>query len=135
MKELQKKELLLRKIIIKKEDQAMGPDSGITIKIPPTELIRIMDRTTRTVDECLTNDQIKSPTETMEIDRIMGISIVKLELGEIMEIFLVRHLDKDGTFLKVILSVDFNTQKDSDLAIEFMFDTGASCSIINYRIF
>ena len=42
----------------------------------------------------------------MEIDRIMGISIVKVELGEIMKIFLVHPLDKDGTFLKVILSVD-----------------------------
>ena len=28
-----------------------------------------------------------------------------------------------------------DTQKDSGLEIEFMLDTGASCSIINYRIF
>ena len=33
---------------------------------------------------------------------------LKVELGEIMEIFLVRHLDKDATFLKVTLSVDLN---------------------------
>ena len=33
MKELQKEELLSLKIIMKKEDQAMGPDNGITIKI------------------------------------------------------------------------------------------------------
>ena len=44
----------------------------------------------------------------MEIERTMVISIVKVELGEIMEIFLARHLDKDGTPLKVILSVDLN---------------------------
>ena len=36
----------------------------------------------------------------------MGISIVKVELGEIKEIFLVHHLDKDETFLKVNLPVD-----------------------------
>ena len=90
----------------KKEDQAMNPDNGIIIKTLPTDLTPIMDRRTRTVDEYLTNDQINSPTETMEIDRIMGISIVKVELGEIIEIFLVRHLNKDGTFLKVIPAVD-----------------------------
>ena len=44
----------------------------------------------------------------MEIDRTMGILIIKLELGEIMETFLVRHLDKDGTFRKVTLSVDLS---------------------------
>ena len=67
-----------------------------------------MDRTTRTVDDYLTDDQTNSPTETMEIERTMGISIVKVELGEILETSLVRHLDKDGTSLKVILSVDLN---------------------------
>ena len=39
----------------------------------------------------------------------MGISIVKVELGEIMQIFLVHHLDKTGTSLKVILSLDLNS--------------------------
>ena len=108
MKELQKKELLLHKIMIKKEDQAMGPDSGITIRILPTELIRITDRIIRTVDDRLTDDQINCPTEKMEIDRIMEISITKVELGEIMEIFLVHHQDKDGTFLKGNVSADPN---------------------------
>ena len=113
MRQLQKKELLLLKNKIKNEDQAMSPDSGITIKIPSTELIRIMDRTTRNVDEYLTDDQINSPPETMEVDRILGIPIVKVELGEMTEIFLVRHLDKDGTFLTVILfaAPTFSTQK------------------------
>ena len=107
MRELQRKELPLLKIIIKKEDQAMDRDSGITTKIFPTEII-LMDRTTRTVDDYSTDDQINSPIDTMEIDQILGISVFKVELGEIMETFLVRHLDKDGTFLKVILSVDLN---------------------------
>ena len=31
-----------------------------------------------------------------------------MEFGEIMEIFLVHHQDKDGTFLKVIPSADLN---------------------------
>ena len=86
----------------------MDPDNGIIIETLLTDLVPIIDRRTRTVDDYLTDDQINSPTETMEIDRIMGISIVKVELGKIMEIFLVRHLDKDGTFLKVILSADPN---------------------------
>ena len=55
MRELQKKELPLLKII-KKEDQTLSPDSGITIKIPPTKLIRIRDRIIRTVDDRLTDD-------------------------------------------------------------------------------
>ena len=46
----------------------MGPDSGITIKILPTELIRNMGKTIRTVDDYSTDDQINSSTETMEID-------------------------------------------------------------------
>ena len=56
MKELQKKELLLHKIIIKNEDQAMGLDRRITIRILPTELIRITDRIFRTVDGRLIDD-------------------------------------------------------------------------------
>ena len=91
---------------MKNEDEAMGPDRGITIRILPTELIRITDRIIRTVDGRVTDDSIISPTETMEIDRIMEISITKLELGEIMEIFLVHHQEKDKTFLKVILSAN-----------------------------
>ena len=102
------KKLHLLKIIIKKEDRVMDPDNGITIETFFTELIPIMDRTTRTVDEYLTADQTNSPIETMEIERTMGILIVKVELGEIMEIFLAHHLDKDGISLKVILSVDLN---------------------------
>ena len=39
---------------------------------------------------------------------MMEISTTKVELGEIMEIFLVHHQDKDGTFLKVIPSADLN---------------------------
>ena len=108
MKELQKKEFHLPKIIIKKEDQAMDPDNGITIKTLVTDLIPIIGRRTRTVDDYWTGDQTKSLIGTMEIDRIMGISIVKVELGEIMKSFLVHPLDKDGTFLKVILSVDLS---------------------------
>ena len=86
----------------------MDPDNGTTIKTLLTDLILIMDRTTRTVEDCLTDDHTNFPTETMEIGRTMGISVVKVELGEMMEIFLARHLDKDGTSLKVILSVDLN---------------------------
>ena len=108
MKELQKKKLPLHKIIIKKEDQAMGPDNGLTIKILPTDQIRNMDRIIRIVDDLLIEDQINSPTETMEIDGTMEIIITKKELGEIMAIFLVRHLDKDRTFLKIIHSVEPN---------------------------
>ena len=102
------KELLLHKIIIKKEDQTMGLDSEITITILTTELIRIADRIIRTVDDCLTDDQINSPTETMEIDRIMGISITKVELGELMEFSFVHDQDKDRSFLKVTLSAISN---------------------------
>ena len=90
----------------KKEDQAMDPGNGITINTLLTDLIPSMGRRTRTVDDYLTDDQTNSPRETMEIDRVMGISMVKVELGEIMEIFLVHHLDKDGNFLKVVLPVD-----------------------------
>ena len=86
----------------------MDRDNGTKIKTLHIELVFIMDRRTRIVDDYLTDDQINSPTETMEIDRIMGISIVKMELGEIVAIFLVRLLDRDGTFLKVILSADPN---------------------------
>ena len=63
-----------------------------------------MDRIIRTVNDRLTDDQINSPTKTMKIDRIMEISTTEMELGEKMVIFLVHHQDKDGTFLKVILS-------------------------------
>ena len=86
----------------------MDPDNGITIKTLLTDLIPIMGRRTRTVEDYWTGDQTNSLIRTMEIDRIMGISIVKVELGEIMKIFLVHPLDKDGTFLKVILSVDLS---------------------------
>ena len=86
----------------------MDPDNGIIIKTVLTDLIPVMDRRTRTVDDYLTDDQNNSPTETMEIDQIMEIIITQMELGEIMAIFLVRHLDKDGTFLKVIFSANPN---------------------------
>ena len=86
----------------------MDLDNGITIKTLLTDLIPLMDRIIRTVEDRLTDDQINSPTETMEIDRIMGTLIVKMELGEKLEIFPVRHFDKDGNFLKVILSADLN---------------------------
>ena len=86
----------------------MDPDNGTTSKTILTDLIPIMDKTTRFVDDYLTDDQTNCPIETMEIELTMGISIVKVELGEIMEIFLAHHLDKDGNSLKVILSVDLN---------------------------
>ena len=86
----------------------MDPDNGITIKTLLTDLIPIMDRIIRTVDDRLTDDPINPPTETMKIDRISEIAITKMELGEITVIFLVRHLDTDGTFLKVFLSADPN---------------------------
>ena len=86
----------------------MGTDSGITIKTLLIDLIPFMDRIIRTMDYHLTDDQINSPTETMKTDRIMRILTTKVELGEITEIFLVHHQDKDGTFLKVILSADLN---------------------------
>ena len=84
----------------------MDPDNGITTKTLLTDLIPIMDRMIRTVDDRLTDDPINPPTETMKIDRISEITITTMELGEITVIFLVRHLDKDGTFLKVILSAN-----------------------------
>ena len=86
----------------------MDPDNGIIIKTFLIDLVPIMGKTTRTVEDHLTDDQINSPTETMETELIMGISIVKVELGETMEIFLARHLDTGGTSLKEILSVDPN---------------------------
>ena len=82
----------------------MSPDSGITIRILPTEL----NRTIRTVDYRLTDDQIRSSTQTMEIDRIKGISITKEELVDLLEIFLVHRQDKDGTFVKVNISANRN---------------------------
>ena len=97
----------------------MDPVNGILIKPLLTDLVPIMGRTTRTEDDYLTGVQINSPTETMEIDQIMGISIAKTELSEIMEIFFVRHLDKDGIFLKVILSIDLNI---SNLEIRHLED-------------
>ena len=72
----------------------MDPDNGITIKTLLTDLIRIMDRIIRTVDDRLTDDQINPLTETTKIDRISEITITKVELGEITVIFAVRHLDK-----------------------------------------
>ena len=92
----------------KKEDQAMGPDCEITIRTLPAELIRFLDSIIRTVDDRLTDDQVNSPTETMKIDQVLENSTTKIGLGEIMEIFLVHLQDKDGTFLKVILSADLN---------------------------
>ena len=78
------------------------------MEIFPTEIIRVMDRTTRTVDDHLTDDQINFSTEMMETGLIMEISIVKVELGETIEIFLALHLNTDGTPFKEILSVDLN---------------------------
>ena len=60
------------------------------------------------MDGFWTGDQTNFLTGTMEIDRIMGISIVKVELEEIMKIFLVHPLGKDGTFLKEFLSADLS---------------------------
>ena len=67
-----------------------------------------MDRITRTVDDYLTDDQINYPTETMETDQTTEIIITKMELGEIMAIFLVRHQDRDGILQKATLSADPN---------------------------
>ena len=60
------------------------------------------------MDDHLTDDQINSTTETIETELIMGISLVKVGLGETMEIFLALHLDTDGTPFEEILSVDLN---------------------------
>ena len=68
MRELQRKELPLPKIITRKEDQAMGPGSGTATKILTIELILIMDRIIRIVDDHSTKDQINFPLETLEID-------------------------------------------------------------------
>ena len=78
----------------------MDLDNGITIKILLIDLVPIMGKTTRTVDDHLTDDQINSPTGTMETGLIMEISIVKVELGETIEIFLARHLETAGTSLR-----------------------------------
>ena len=48
-----------------------------------------MDMIIRTVDDRLTKDQSNYPTETMEIDGVMEITITKMEGGEKMAIFLV----------------------------------------------
>ena len=108
MRELQRKVLFLLEIILEKEDQVMDPDNRITIKTLLTDLIPIMGRIVRTVDDRLTDDQINFPTETMEIDRTTELTITKMELGEIMAILLVHHLDRDGTFLKAIPPADLN---------------------------
>ena len=68
MRDLQRKGSPLLKIITRKEDQAMGPVSGIATKILTTELILIMDRIIRIVDDHSTKDQINFPLETLEID-------------------------------------------------------------------
>ena len=46
----------------------MGPDSGLTTKILPTEQILIVDKIIRTVDDRSTEDQINSSIETTKID-------------------------------------------------------------------
>ena len=86
----------------------MGPDRRIATRILPTELIRVMHRIIRTVNDRLTDDQINSPTKTMKIDRIMEFAITKMGHGETMEIFLTRHHDKDEIFHKVSLFADLN---------------------------
>ena len=42
----------------------------------------------------------------MKTDRVIENNKTKMELGEIMEIYLIHHQVKDGTFHKVILSAD-----------------------------
>ena len=64
-----------------------------------------MDRIIRNVDD---DDQINSSLETIKLDRILEIAITKRELGKILEIFLVRHQDMNGTFLSIILSTDLS---------------------------
>ena len=78
----------------------MGPDSGITIRILAAELIRTMDGLIGTVDDRLTDDKINSPTELMKIDRILGFTITKMDLGKKMAIFLARHKPRTGRFTK-----------------------------------
>ena len=82
----------------KKEDQALGPDSRITITTLLIDLVPIMDRIIRALDDRLTDDQINSPTETMKIDGTTEITITKVELGEIMANFLVCHQYRDDIF-------------------------------------
>ena len=86
----------------------MVRDNGMLVKTLLTHLIPIMGKTTRAVDDHLIDDQIIATTETIETELIMGISLVKVGLGETMEIFLALHLDTDGTPFKEILSVDLN---------------------------
>ena len=111
MKELQKKELLLPKILIENEDQAMGPDSGIATTILLTELIHIMDSIIRTEDDHLIDGHINSPTEVKKIYRIMEITVTKMELGEVMEIFRVHPQDKDETFQEEMHFANVNLLK------------------------
>ena len=73
------------------EDQTIGPDSRITIRILLVELIHITDKIIRTEDDLLVDGQINSPREVMEINRIMEITVTEMELGEVMEFFRVRH--------------------------------------------
>ena len=105
----------------------MDPANGITIKTLLTDLILIMDWRTRAVDDYLTDDQIKFPTETMEIDQLTETIIVKMELGEIMAIFLVGHQDRDGVFHKATLSVDPNL---SNLEIRHLEDQMETPSLV-----
>ena len=78
----------------------MGLDSRITFTILLTELIRNMDRIMRTVDDRLSDDQTIFPTETMEIDQTMQITITKMELGEIMQFFSFPTRTRTGFFTR-----------------------------------
>ena len=65
----------------------MGQNSGTTIGMLPTEPYRNKGRIIGTADGQLTAEQTNSPTEKMEIGRIMAITKTKMELGEIMKVF------------------------------------------------
>ena len=108
MRELKKKQILLRPIIMKNKDQTKGHESGRTIRILLTELNEIMDRIIKSTDDHLTNGQINSPTEMMEIDRMKEITRTKMKFSETMEFFPVAHQGKGGTFHSVTNSGEFS---------------------------
>ena len=86
----------------------MGPDSGTTTTILLTELIHIMDSIIRTEYDHLIDGHIISPTEVKKIYRIMEITVTKMELGEVMEIFRVHRQDEDETFHEEIHFANVN---------------------------
>ena len=88
-----KKELYSPENKLKDEDQATCLDSGTTIKIFPTALIHPLDRTNGNADDQLNSDRTNSATEGSEIDLVLEIKTIKLELVEMLGVFLNHHVD------------------------------------------